>query len=166
MPLTKGKSDATRLQNAREMMDAGHPRAVAWAAAYREQRVAKASHRSRHMPENRSHAPGHEIGMEDGAVRQRNRMGQGGGAMKEDSFGVGPLPGTHIAMNHGEHMPHDGVHLHDDHRSGPPSIDMGDDMMDATAHSHHGPHHHDHDMHEHAPEGHRPHHVMGHKGKR
>jgi hypothetical protein len=77
------------------------------------------------------------------------------------------LPGTHIAMNHGEHMPHDGVHLHDHHRSGPPSIDMGHDMMDATAHSHHGPHHHDHDMHEHAPEGHRPHHVMGHhKGKR
>lgn len=94
------------------------------------------------MPENRSHAPGNEIGGEDGAVRQRNRMGQGGGAMKEDSFGVGSLPGTKIAMNHGAHMPHDGVHLDDKKRSGPPAIDMGKGMMDATAHSHHGPHMH------------------------
>ena len=94
------------------------------------------------MPENRSHAPGNEISGGDGEVRQRNRMGTGGGAMKADSFGVGPIPGTHISMNHGEHMPHDGVHLADHKRSGPPSIDMGKGTMDATAHSHHGPHHH------------------------
>ena len=111
------------------------------------------------MPENASHAPGKEISGEGGATRQRHRMGEGGAPMG-GNFGVGSIPGTHTMRNHGEHMPHDGVHLADEHRSGPPAIDMGKGMMDATAHSHHGPHHH-HDMPIH--EGTRPHHVDGHK---
>lgn len=120
------------------------------------------------MAENASHAPGHEIGREDGAIRQRQRMGQGGGAMAGGNFGVGPLPGTHITHNQGEHMPHDAVMLHDQHRSNPPNMHMGDGNMHATAHSHHGPHHHDHEHHHKAPEGPRPHHVGGthHKGRK
>lgn len=94
------------------------------------------------MAESASHAPGHEISGEGDSVRQRNRMGTGKGAMDGGTFGVGDLPGTMVARNHGSHMPHDGVHLKDEHRSGPPSISMGSDMMDATHHSHHGPHHH------------------------
>lgn len=122
------------------------------------------------MPENSSHAPGHEISGEGGSVRQRNRMGQGKGAMGGESFGIGSLPGTHVMQNHGEHMPHDGVHLHDEHRSGPPSIHMGDDNMHATHHSHHGPHHHPHEHMHTAPKGTRSHHIggahhTGHRGK-
>jgi hypothetical protein len=93
--------------------------------------------------ENSSHAPGKSAGgMDLGETRQRHREGAGGGVMKGESFGVGPLPGTRTAQNHGEHMPHDGVHLEDGHRAGPPPIDMGKGNMAATAHSHHGPHHH------------------------
>lgn len=112
------------------------------------------------MPENASHAPGHEISGEGRSTRQRHRMGEGRGPMTGESFGVEPF---HIANKtggheHGSHMPHDGVHLHDDHRAGPPPIHMGEGHMHATAHSHHGPHHH-HEVH-----GKRhtmPHHVGG-----
>lgn len=93
------------------------------------------------MAENRSHAPGNEISGE-GATRQRHMMGEGKGAMAGGNFGVGSLPGTHIAQNHGAHVAHDGIHMDDGARSGPPSISMGKGMMDATAHSHHGPHGH------------------------
>ena len=34
MPLQPGKDKATIIRNAREMMEAGHPKAQAWAAAY------------------------------------------------------------------------------------------------------------------------------------
>lgn len=114
------------------------------------------------MPESAAHAPGHEITGEGGAIRQHQRMARGGGTMPGGDFGVGPLPGTHTTHNHGEHMPHDGVHLHDHHRSNPPAIHMGDGNMHATHHSHHGPHHHDHGHHHKHPEGTRPHHVGGH----
>lgn len=117
------------------------------------------------MPESAAHAPGHEIMGEGGSVRQRHRMGEGGGPMSGHGFGVEPF---HMAnkvggVEHGAHMPHDGVTLHDDHRAGPPAISMGKDHMHATAHSHHGPHHHPHHMHERAPSGTRPHHIAGHK---
>jgi len=42
LPLKKGSSDATRSENIREMIDAGHPRDQAAAAAYRQQRLARA----------------------------------------------------------------------------------------------------------------------------
>ena len=114
------------------------------------------------MSESSSHAPGHEISGERGAIRQRQKMGQGKGPMAAESFGVGPLPGTHSVMqNHGEHMPHDGVMLHDDHRAGRPAINMGDGNMHATAHSHMGPHHHSHKHNHVAPDGTRPHHIGG-----
>ena len=93
------------------------------------------------MPENSSHAPGHEISGEGGAVRQRHRMGEGGGAMPRQSFGVDPLPGTKTARNHGAHMAHDGVTFEDGERSGPPMLNQGKGNMAATAHSRHGPHH-------------------------
>lgn len=93
--------------------------------------------------ENASHAPGNEIRGEGAAVRQRQRMGQGKGPMPaSETFGVGPIPGTHHLQGHGDHVPHDGVHLHDEHRSNPPGIPQGDGQMHATHHSHHGPHHH------------------------
>jgi hypothetical protein len=41
MPLKKGKSDATRSANIREMVKAGHPVKQAAAAAYQQQRKAK-----------------------------------------------------------------------------------------------------------------------------
>lgn len=116
------------------------------------------------MPENAGHAPGHEITGEGGAVRQRHRMAEGGGPMGGGGFGVGPIPGTHMLQNHGAHMPHDGVHLADEHRSGPPAIAVGDGMH-ATAHSHHGPHNHN-PRHHSAPNHTRPHHVDGHNGER
>jgi hypothetical protein len=144
------------------MIRAGHPAKQAEAAAYREQRASKSkvSHRSSKMPENSSHAPGREISGEGGAVRQRHRMGEGEGAMKGENFGVGSMPGTHIVGNHGDHMPHDGMHLADEHRSGPPALDQGKGMMGATAHSHHGPHHHHSDK---MSEETRPHHIDGKK---
>lgn len=113
------------------------------------------------MSESAMHAPGHDIGKEAGAIRQRQRMGQGGGAMPEETFGVGPLPGTHITHNQGEHMPHDGVHLHDQDRAGPPPLYQGDYQMHATAHSHHGPHTHSQVHHHQVPKGTRPHHIGG-----
>lgn len=113
------------------------------------------------MSESASHAPGREISGEGGAVRQRNRMGTGHGAMHGESFGVGSLPGTRTTHNQGDHMPHDGVMLHDHHRANPPAIHQGDGNMHATAHSHHGPHHHDHDHHHREPKETRPHHVGG-----
>jgi hypothetical protein len=163
MPLEHGTSNATRNRNISEMIHAGHPPAQAEAASYRQQRAdkAKAGHRRHSMSESSAHAPGHNISGEGDAVRQRHRMGEGHGTMKGESFGVGPIPGTHIAMNHGEHMPHDGVHLADEHRAGPPAIHMGDEMMHSSAHSHHGPHHHDHKHHHQHPKGTRPHHVDG-----
>ena len=110
--------------------------------------------------ENASHAPGNEIRGEGGAIRQRQRMGQGKGVMSpSETFGVGPIPGTHHLAGHGEHMPHDGVHLRDEHRSNPPGLHQGDGNMHATAHSHHGPHHHSHAVHHVAPEGMQHHHV-------
>ena len=165
MPLTKGTSNRTREANVREMIAAGHDPRQSVAAAYREQRAskAKASHRRHKMPENAGHAPGHEISGEGGATRQRHRMGEGRGAMPGENFGVGSLPGTHITHNQGDHMPHDGVHLADEHRSGPPGIHMGDGQMGATAHSHHGPHHHMHSHHERTSKETRPHHVDGKK---
>lgn len=42
MPLKRGSSDATRSENIREMIDAGHPQNQAVAAAYREQRESRA----------------------------------------------------------------------------------------------------------------------------
>lgn len=144
MPLTKGGSDKTRARNALEMIASGHPRDVSWAAAYREQRAskAKAPHRRHKMPESAGHGPGHEITGEGDSVRQRHRMGEGRGTMAGDSFGVGPLPGTRTAQNHGAHAGGDGKHLADNERSGPPGIKMGSGSMAATAHSHHGPHGH------------------------
>ena len=163
MPLERGTSKAIRQRNIKEMIAAGHKPMQAVAAAYRQQRsdAGKSGHRRRNMAENASHAPGHEVSGEGGAVRQRHRMGEGGGAMHGQSFGVGPLPGTHTVGGHGDHMPHDGVHLHDQHRAGPPAIHQGDDNMHATAHSHHGPHHHPHGHHHKAPKGTQPHHIGG-----
>lgn len=43
MPLKRGKSDATRSQNIREMVKSGRPVKQAAAAAYRQQREAKSS---------------------------------------------------------------------------------------------------------------------------
>jgi hypothetical protein len=92
------------------------------------------------MGENSSHAPGSEImgGGSGGGVRQRAGMGMGDGAMKGDTFGVGPLPGTKVAMRHGSHMKSDGEVFSDKERSGPPGIKIGSGMS-ATAHSDHGP---------------------------
>lgn len=84
-----------------------------------------------------------EIKGEGGAVRQRHGMGMGKGPMGGDNFGVGSLSSVQgSSQNHGSHMPHDGVHLGDHERSNPPGIKMGSGNMHATAHSHHGPHHH------------------------
>lgn len=126
------------------------------------------------MSESSAHAPGHEISGDRGAIRQHQKMARGEGVMSgSGNFGVGPLPGTHTTHNHGEHMPHDGVHLHDEHRAGRPAIHMGDGNMHATAHSHMGPHHHDHGHHHQAPKGTQPHHIGGahhtgghHKGRK
>ena len=112
--------------------------------------------------ENSAHAPGKmPMGEGSGPTRQRHMMGEGKGAMRAGDFGVGPIPGTHTVGGHGDHMPHDGVMLHDEHRANPPNLHMGDEHMHATAHSHHGPHHHAHKHHHQAPEGHRPHHIGG-----
>jgi hypothetical protein len=110
------------------------------------------------MPENSSHAPGTEARGESGPTRQRHMMGKGESPMAGGSFGVGSLPGSRSAQNHGSAAPHDGVMLHDDHRSGPPGIDQGAGNMRATAHSKHGPHDYD-DVK--MPSGTRGHHVGG-----
>ncbi len=47
MPLKKGKSNATRSENIREMVRAGHDPKQAAAAAYKVQRQAKAKKRKR-----------------------------------------------------------------------------------------------------------------------
>lgn len=114
------------------------------------------------MPESAAHAPGREISGEGGAVRQRNRMGEGGSPMG-GNFGVMPFHEANKVggVDHGSHMPHDGVTLHDHHRAGPPAIKQGHDEMAATAHSHHGPHHHPRHMHDLMPKGTRPHHIGG-----
>ena len=114
------------------------------------------------MPESASHAPGHEISGEGGATRQRHRMGEGGNPMG-GNFGVMPFHEANKTggPNMGSHVEHDGITLHDHHRAGPPSIHQGHDRMAATAHSDHGPHHHPHHMHDHAPKGTRPHHIGG-----
>ena len=165
MPLRHGTSNATRQANITEMIAAGHNPRQSVAAAYRQQREdrAKSHHSSgdRNMAENLSHAPGKEIGGGAGGTRQRHRMGTGEGPVPGGNFGVGPLPGTHTTHGHGDHMPHDGVMLHDDHRSNPPMLHQGDGNMHATAHSHHGPHHHDHGHHHQAPRGTQPHHIGG-----
>jgi hypothetical protein len=113
------------------------------------------------MAENRMHGPGTDISDGDGAVRQRHAMGEGKGPMAAGDFGVSPYPGRVSGRGHGDHMPHDGVMLHDKHRMSPPGIERGGDMMAAEAHSDHGPHHHGKEHK--AREGHRPHHVGGHK---
>ena len=168
MPLNRGTSDKTRTTNALEMIASGHPRDVSWAAAYREQRDAraKAGHRRKKMPESASHAPGHEISGEGGAVRQRHRMGEGGSPMG-GNFGVMPFHEANKTggMHHGSVAEHDGITLHDKHRAGPPAIDNGEGMMRSTAHSDHGPHMHHKRHHEHAPTGTRPHHIHGHHKK-
>jgi len=46
MPLHKGRSDAVRSENIREMVRAGHPQNQAVAAAYREQRQSKRKKRT------------------------------------------------------------------------------------------------------------------------
>jgi len=94
------------------------------------------------MAESAAHAPGNEIRGEGGAIRQHQKMGRGEGVGGGGNFGVGPLPGTAIARNHGAHVAHDGMTHADHERAGPPAIDMGGDNMGATHHSHHGPHHH------------------------
>lgn len=58
MPLKRGSSDATRSENIREMIRAGHPRDQAAAAAYRQQRESgrrgrKGKRRSRHARRSR-----------------------------------------------------------------------------------------------------------------
>ena len=93
------------------------------------------------MSESSSHAPGHEISGEGGPTRQRHMMGEGKGTMGEQSFGVGSLPGTSVAQNHGKGRD-DGKTLGDGERSGPPALKMGKGTMAATAHSHHGDHDH------------------------
>ena len=121
----------------------GKPQKQAVAIALNTRRDA-AAHKGKHMPENMSHAPGSEISGEGGAVRQRNRMGTGKGAMSGDTFGVQSMAAGNMTggQGHGDHVAHDGIHLGDHERSGPPALDLGAGKMGATAHSHHGPHHH------------------------
>lgn len=93
-------------------------------------------------PESAGHAPGHDISGEGGSTRQRHQMGEGGSPMGGD-FGVEKLSQTNGAlMSHGSHVPHDGIHLRDEERAGPPGIKQGSSSMRATAHSYHGPHMH------------------------
>ena len=111
--------------------------------------------------ENSAHAPGTDImrGGKGGPVRQRAMMGSGKGVMGAETFGVGKLPGSAFTpMARG--AAHDGALLADHQRSNPPGINMGDGSMDATRHSHHGPHGHEHGMHR-AAEKPAPHHVKG-----
>lgn len=150
----KSASREALSENIRREIAAGKPHRQAVAIALDVQR----RNRRRAMSENSSHAPGREISGEGSAVRQRHSMGEGHGAMSGDSFGVGSLPGSRTAGNMGAHMPHDGVHLHDHDRAGPPTIDQGAGNMGATAHSHHGPHHHRDAT---GKRGTRPHHVGG-----
>ena len=113
--------------------------------------------------ESTAHAPGSDImtggGKKGGPTRQRHMMGSGEGVMKPETFGVGEYPGRRsIPMATGS--THDGAHLADHERANPPSINMGDGNMDATRHSHHGPHGHPHTIHR-KPEKRGPHHVRG-----
>jgi hypothetical protein len=159
MPLVKSASRKAVSENIRREMDAGDPQRQAVAIALDVQRRSKGK---RKMPESAAHAPGREISGEGGAVRQRHRMGEGGGPMG-GNFGVMPFHEANKTggVEHGGHMPHDGVTLHDHHRAGPPAIKQGHDEMAATAHSHHGPHHHPRHMHDLMPKGTRPHHIGG-----
>lgn len=91
------------------------------------------------MAENSSHAPGSNIGSNDGGVRQRKGMAGGGSAMAGGSFGIDSLPGTRTAGNHGRGRD-DGARLGDGERAGGPSIAMGKGQMSATRHSDHGAH--------------------------
>ena len=162
MPLAHGTSNKTRQRNIEEMIASGHAPMQSVAAAYRQQRSDRAKGHGRHkMPESSSHAPGNEIGRGEGGVRQRFRMGEGGSPMG-GNFGIEPLHEANRSggQNHGSHVEHDGLHLHDRRRAGPPAIDMGEGMMAATAHSHHGPHHHG-SEHDHTPKGTRSHHIGG-----
>jgi hypothetical protein len=158
MPLVKSASRKAVSTNIRREIEAKKPQRQAVAIALDIQRRAKGKHA---MPESASHAPGHEITGESG-TRQRHRMGEGGSPMG-GNFGVMAFHEANRSggQNHGAHMEHDGVHLHDAHRSGPPALHMGEGQMHASAHSHHGPHHHG-SEHHHAPKGTRPHHVGGH----
>ena len=171
MPLVKSTSRKAVSVNVRREMEAGKPQRQAIAIALNVQRKAGAHHRSKHMAESSMHGPGHEITGEHGPTRQRHEMGAGHGPMKSGDFGVSEYPGRRHLPNMGSHMPHDGVHLHDDHRAGPPAIHQGEHAMHATAHSHHGPHHHTHTHHHgHVPKGTQHHHIggaahtAGHKG--
>jgi len=56
MPLKKGSSKKTILQNAKEMMAAGHPKDQSWAAAFSSARRSKlAKPRRRKLNARRSH---------------------------------------------------------------------------------------------------------------
>ena len=164
MPLVHSASKRAVGENIRREREAGKPQRQAIAIALNTQREARGAPR-RSKVENSEHGPGNIPGKnEGGPTRQRHMMGEGEGGMKGGDFGVSMYPGRRTIGSHGDHMPHDGVHLGDHERAGPPALHMGDDKMHATAHSHHGPHHHDHEHHHRAPEGKRPHHVDGHKG--
>ena len=163
MPLVHSSAKSAVGENIRRELSVGKKRAQAIAIALNTQREARGAPR-RSKVENSEHGPGNIPSEGKGMTRQRHMMGEGEGAMKGGDFGVGPVPGTHRMRGMGEHMPHDGVHLGDHERAGPPSLEMGEGRMHATAHSHHGPHHHhEHPDHPHREEV-RPHHVDGHKG--
>lgn len=85
------------------------------------------------MAENRSHAPGTEIGSSTGGINMHKVIAGGAGA----DFGIGPLPGTNkIAGRKGD----TGRVMPDSERCS--GISMGRGSMDATRHSDHGPHDH------------------------
>src|ERR1700741_2440303 len=102
MPLVNSSSRAAVSTNIRREVAAGKEQRQAVAIALSVQRRSQHHQGNKSMPENSSHAPGHEISGEGGSVRQRNRMGMGKGAMGGESFGIGSLPGTHVMQNHGE----------------------------------------------------------------
>lgn len=95
---------------------------------------------------------------EDGPVRQRHGMGEGDGPMRGGNFGVGALPGTRSIPG----KDHDTARMLDDRERGcGPSVHMGSHKMSAAAAPDHGPHGHSSAMHDHMPEGKRPHHIRG-----
>lgn len=75
-------------------------------------------------------------------MKQRHRMGRGEGPIGGVDFGVDPFPVANKTGGkaHGSHMSNDGATLSDSQRAGPPGIRTGSGSMNATAHSHHGPH--------------------------